>query len=213
MFLTYIVSDSLCMYRQCEDIEYLADAFSLVVFIVVFCSFSIFIISCMVVLLLETVTKKSKQVVINKDKHTAGVKKCDVCLSAYSFKSFPQHRMFCSREKQAWLAKLPKTVDHSCKAGHQLSLWPEQQLDWVCVDKECGTRFSCSDGRNRFSCYPCQYDLCYICIMNGKNSLELEQDGKKEQMIFFPDKKWIKGFAMASASPEAKHVLLHISDQ
>ena len=128
MFLTDIASDSLCKYRLCEGIEHLADAFSIFVFIVVFCIFSVFIISCLVILCIQTISKK-KKVVFKKDKSAGGMKKCEVCLSDYSLKSFDQHRVFCSRQNQSWLAKLAKTVDHfwrqlitSCHSG-QASRW------------------------------------------------------------------------------------------
>ena len=122
-----------------------------------------------------------------------------ICLYSCSARSFPQHRVFCAKQHKDWLARLPSTVGHYCDQQHSLSLWLEQQLEWACSD--CEQHFSCSDGQNRFTCYECGYNLCSCCLRNGKNSVELEQQGNKEQMIFFPDKRWIKGFAMTSTTP------------
>ena len=196
--------DSLCKYRLCFWIEKVADVFSLAVFLLMFCSFSVFLLSCIIVFLLKIVTRKSEQDpnVIKQTKLTQGLKQCEVCRTTYSLRSFPQHRHFCARQHQAWLATLPRTLKHRCTEQHQLAVWPVQELGWVCSEAECGTEFSRSDGQNRFSCFQCGFDLCTICLRDGETSIQLVHQGKEEQIIVFPDKKWIKGFSITSTSPE-----------
>ena len=156
----------------------------------------------MVVFLKSIKSRRNDDSEAEVDAPSQGTKKCEVCLAAYSSRSFPQHRVFCARLHQAWLARLPRTVEHHCEQQHNLALWPEQQVEWACTDTECGQIFPTSDGQNRFTCYQCGYSICSCCLRNGKNSVELEQQGNREQVIFFPDKRWIKGFAMTSTSSQ-----------
>ena len=135
--------------------EQVADTFSLAVFLLVFFSFSMFVLSCIIVFILKIITGKTDQVkiVTKESKIIPGTKMCELCFTTYSLRSFPQHRKFCAQQHQAWLARLPRTVQHRCMEQHQLVVWPVQEVGWVCAEAECGTEFCRSDGQNRFSCF------------------------------------------------------------